>query len=127
MPRPRPLAFVLALLLAPPLAAEDLPKLSPYPGVRWEGETPEVEIDGSWLVLVAIDGTPVAEIVAFAKERHGGRWQKRFAEDLVQVLTEMGKPPGRTVTLVVRDPSGRAPSENDPLFNFRLAVSWHLD
>lgn len=28
---------------------------------------------------------------------------------------------------VVRDPSGRAASENDPLFNFRLAVSWHLD
>ena len=25
---------------------------------------------------------------------------------------------------VVRDPAGRAPSENDPLFNFRLAATW---
>lgn len=33
------------------------------------------------------------------------RWEKRFAEDLVEVLSLMGHPPGPTVSLALTDPA----------------------
>jgi hypothetical protein len=84
-----------------PIFAQEYPKLSPYPAIRWN---PEVQIDGKWLILRSIDGLTVEEIIAFAAREHESRWQKRFEEDLVQVLSEMGRVPGNSVTLVVRDP-----------------------
>jgi hypothetical protein len=80
--------------------AQNYPKLSPYSAIRWK---PEVQLDGQWHTLLSIDGVSVEEIVAFARRQYDSLWQKRFNEDLVQVLSEMGRPPGKTVTLVVRD------------------------
>jgi hypothetical protein len=81
-------------------AKSEYPKLAPYPAIRW---TPEVEIDGKWYALRSINDLPVATIVEFAKEKYDSNWVKRFNEDLVQVLTEMGHPPGETIKLVLRD------------------------
>lgn len=80
--------------------AEEYPKLSPYPAIRW---TPEVEIDGKWYALRSINDFPVATIIEFAQKQYDSLWSKRFNEDLVQVLTELGRPPGETVKLVLRD------------------------
>lgn len=77
------------------------PKLAPFTDVRWGEDTPIVEIDGQWHLLSSIDGTDVKDIVAFCQRTYGDKWQKRFGEDLVQVLTEMGHPPGDTVRLDV--------------------------
>ncbi|HZN62107.1 MAG TPA: S41 family peptidase [Planctomycetota bacterium] len=93
--------FAICLLLA-----QDYEKLAPYTGVRWVEGAPEVEIDGAWCGLLEIDGTPAAGIVEFAKKTWPRLWQKRFEEDLVEVLSKMGKPPGKTVTLRVRDAKG---------------------
>lgn len=71
-----------------------------YPSVRWG---PEVRIDGHWYGLRSIDSLPVEKILAAAKDRDADRWQRRFEEDLVQVLSEMGHKPGKSVKLVVRD------------------------
>jgi hypothetical protein len=82
------------------------PKVAPYQGVRWDGGAPEVEVKGVWYELRAIDGVPAPEIVAFAQKTYRARWQKRFEEDLVEVMSKMGHRPGSRVTLVLRDPAG---------------------
>lgn len=74
-------------------------KLAPFTDVRWGGDSPMVEIDGDWYLLLSIDELDVKAIVAFCQETYGGKWRKRFGEDLVQVLTEMGHRPGNTVRL----------------------------
>lgn len=77
------------------------PKLAPYTDVRWGGDAPVVEIDGQLHLLFSIDGIPVKDIVAFCQRTYGDKWQKRFAEDLVEVLTGMGHKPSDTVKLDV--------------------------
>jgi CubicO group peptidase (beta-lactamase class C family) len=77
------------------------PKLAPFTDVRWEEEVPVVQIDGEWHLLFSINGLDVKEIVAFCKATYGEKWQMRFGQDLVQVLTEMGHTPEDTVRLDV--------------------------
>lgn len=83
-----------------------IPKRSPFTAVEWKGEVPRVRVDGAWFDLLELDGLAAERIVAHCKERHGTRWQKRFSEDLVQVLWELGEDPGSTVSLVLRDDAG---------------------
>ncbi|MES2787990.1 MAG: serine hydrolase domain-containing protein [Planctomycetota bacterium] len=78
------------------------PKLSPFAAVRWQDSQPEVKIDGEWFKLVSLNGIPAAEIMAFSWKTNGELWKKRFEEDLVELLTRMGQPPQKTVTLVVQ-------------------------
>ncbi len=78
-------------------------KRAPYDAIRWSDDTPEVRVAGEWSELLSIDGAAVADIVEFCRKRYAGRWRKRFDEDLVQVLSEMGRPPGRSVKLQLRD------------------------
>jgi len=81
---------------------QDFPKQSPFAAVRWQEAQPEVEVGGEWYKLVSLDGIATSEIVAFGQRTYGDRWQKRFEEDLVELLALMGHPPHDTVTLVVR-------------------------
>lgn len=74
-------------------------KLAPYSAVRWEQQQPFVKIDKQWHELVSLNDVPVTEIVAFCEKTYGGRWQKRFEEDLVEVLTRMKQPPEEIVKL----------------------------
>jgi hypothetical protein len=80
----------------------DHPKRAPYTGVRWEGDEPVVKIGEEWFTLVSLDGIAAADIVAFCKRTYEDLWQKRFEEDLVEVLVGMGHEPKDTVRLVVR-------------------------
>ena len=66
------------------------------------GEEPVVEIGDEWFKLVSLDELPAFEIVAFSRRTFGNKWQKRFEEDLVELLTRMGHPPRDKVTLVVQ-------------------------
>lgn len=77
----------------------EYPKRAPFTDVRWGEDVPIVEIDGEWHLLFSIDGIEVKEIVAFCKKSYGEKWQKRFGEDLVQVLSEMGRAPKDAVKL----------------------------
>ncbi len=80
------------------------PKLAPFTAVRWtEAETPEVQVDDEWCGLEQLDGHEVPKILEFCRRQYRDRWQKRFGEDLVQVLTEMGREPGPSVTMVLVD------------------------
>ncbi len=77
------------------------PKASPFAAVRWEESQPEVQIGDAWFKLISMDDVPTSEIVAFCQRTYGDKWQKRFEEDLVEVLMIMGHAPGDEVTLVV--------------------------
>ncbi len=80
----------------------DVPKKSPFAAIRWQDNHPEVEIDGEWFRLFAIDGLATDDIIAFSQETYGDKWQKRFEEDLVELLTRMGHPPKDTVQLIIQ-------------------------
>lgn len=74
---------------------------SPFAAVRWQESQPEVKVGDEWFKLVSLDGLPASEIVTFSRRTYPDLWQKRFEEDLVEVLTGMGHEPGETVRLVV--------------------------
>ena len=84
------------------------PKRAPYGAVRWEGEQPVVKIGRQWFTLESIDGVDAADIVAFSKQNYSDKWQKRFEEDLVEVMAKMGHMPKDAVQLVVRPPRSTA-------------------
>jgi hypothetical protein len=71
-----------------------------YPPVRW---TPEVQLNDHWYALRSIDALPVEKILASAKNKDDDGWQRRFEEDIVEVLGEMGHKPGKTVRLALFD------------------------
>ena len=100
------LALTLAGIAAPALHAAGFDKLSPFSMVRWQGEQPEVEVQGKWYRLIAIDGITTERILAFCKDRYPERWDKRFCEDLVEVLHGMRHPPGDAVSLEVAELKG---------------------
>ncbi|MBI1851545.1 MAG: hypothetical protein HYR85_14485 [Planctomycetes bacterium] len=91
--------------------AGDFAKLSPFSAVRWRDAIPEVQVGATWFELVSMNGLSRSEIVDFCRERYGERWIKRFEEDLVEVLTTMGHPPGKTAALKLRDLATGAESE----------------
>lgn len=93
----------MPVLLVALAALLGFPKLAPFTAVRWSDDAPEVRVDGAWHGLASIDGTPVDEIVSTSKRKYGSKWDKRFSEDLYELLSRMGKPPGPTVELVLID------------------------
>jgi RNA polymerase sigma factor (sigma-70 family) len=84
--------------------AKDAPKrLAPFSGIRWRKDVPEVQVDGVWYELMALNDLPVAQIFAYQKgNRDKNSWKKHFSEDLVDVLTRMGHEPSDTMNLQVR-------------------------
>ena len=103
------LCFVAILLIGVPAILfiastldQGYPKKSPFAAVRWQDSQPEVQLGEEWFKLVSLDDLPAAEIVAFSRETFASRWQKRFEEDLVELLSRMGHPPQDTVKLVVQ-------------------------
>ena len=83
------------------LPTDAFPKKSPFSAVRWQDSQPEVRIDGKWFKLVSLDGIPSTDIVTFSQQTYSYKWQKRFEEDLVELLSKMGHPPQNTIDMVV--------------------------
>lgn len=105
--------FLLAFGVAAVCHTDEFPRRAPYNAVRWEGEMPSVRIGEDWGRLASIDGVAVNEIVAYCQQTYGGIWQKRFEEDLVEVLIGMEHTPGETVQLVVYEPGATQPKTLD--------------
>lgn len=107
------LAFAAALVglapAAPALAQTGFPKLAPFTAARFPDGAVEVRIDGEWVRLLAIGDTGVDELLEFARATYADRWQKRVSEDLVEVLTGLGAPPGDAVDLKVCNADGSKP------------------
>jgi hypothetical protein len=90
---------------APASIVDRFARVSPFAGLKFRGEAIDVQLqaDGPWYRLAAVSGVPAERLVAFAKEKFGAAWQKRVAEDLVEVLTGMGVNVGTKVDLAVED------------------------
>jgi len=72
--------------------------------VRWDGDTPQVQLSGTWYELVGIDSNPIGDVIAFAKKQYGGDWQRDQFEDRTEkVMSQFGHtlflPPQYIVTL----------------------------
>jgi hypothetical protein len=93
------LNIAFAFLLG--LAQEAPEKASPFTAVKWEDEKPLVQFEGDWYEFVSIDGIGREELIAACRKDSERRWQKRFSEDLVEMLKKLGKTPKATVTLVL--------------------------
>ena len=55
-----------------------------------------------WYKSARINELPIAEILKARQENYGSKYRKRFAEDLVELLTLMDHRPAETVTLEVQ-------------------------
>ena len=96
-------ALLLGALLSVAAAPnQEYSELSPFSGVRWKESVPQVQVDGTWYELIALNDLSSEKIVSFCKESYGKNWKKRFGEDLVRALTEMGHEPGTTADLELR-------------------------
>ncbi|MDB4512444.1 hypothetical protein N9096_00550 [bacterium] len=84
-------------------AGEPFPKLSPFTQVSCHDDNAVVVFSGKRYELISIDGLPAMQILEFCHKTYAARWEKRFAEDLVEVLSGMGKTVGGSVNLVLKD------------------------
>jgi C-terminal processing protease CtpA/Prc len=94
-----PFALILGLISLVPQDVDE--KSSPFDGLRWSGDQPEVQVDGTWYDPVAIDGVDVEEILTLADTWSPGR-EKRFAEDLIPILMKLEWKGDRVVDLDLR-------------------------
>lgn len=83
--------------------SQDFARLSPFTGLRFAGEDCEVQVDERWYRLLSIEGLEASRIRRFCQERYGALSEKRFAEDLVEVLAGLGKPDRVRVDLELVD------------------------
>ncbi len=86
---------------------QSAPRAAPYRAIRWQGKTAQVQIDGNWYELQAINDVSTDSIVAFSESIAEDKWQKHFEEDLVELMTRMGHQPRNTVSLSLKDSSGK--------------------
>lgn len=106
------------------------PKISPFTEVRFDGNQVWVTFDENNYRWLEIDGIQVDDILSTAKWRFGFLWQKRVAEDLVEVLWRMDHRPGDTVSLRLFDAdTNKEVTIDDAPMNAdnRFAVRWNRD
>ena len=78
-------------------------RLSPFTEVSCDDDKAMVVFSGKRLELISIDGISTKKILDFCHKTFAARWEKRFAEDLVEVLSGMGKEVGNSVNLVLKE------------------------
>ncbi len=78
--------------------------MAPYTGVRWGNDRPVIRVQEQWSTLVSVDGLPDECIMEFANSEFDEKARKRFAEDLVEVLSKPVRDPEWTVTLGLETP-----------------------
>jgi hypothetical protein len=79
------------------------PKLSPFQAIRWNNQSPQVQVNNTWYDLVAINDVPADQIVSFSASLDPDTALKHFEEDLVELLTRMDHKPGNSATLKVKE------------------------
>jgi len=86
-----------------PVLTDEFEELSPFTAVRMNGEEYEVQFESRWYRLVELNGITASELEEHCKKVFGRKAEKRFAEDLVEVLDGLGFSQARTVDLVLVD------------------------
>lgn len=106
-----------------------LKKASPFTAVKWEANQPIVQFKNDWYSFEGLGHLKKQEIVTFCKKTYGNRWQKRFSEDLVEVLNGLNYIPNKQVVLtlskngVSKEYTGTFTSENRlSCWNYNLSI-----
>jgi RNA polymerase sigma factor (sigma-70 family) len=81
-------------------------QVSPFTAVRFDGDKVLVTYSSAEYELSSINEVTSADMVVFCQNHYKDSWQKRIAEDIVVVLTDMGHAPNadHAVSLVLVDP-----------------------
>jgi hypothetical protein len=97
------LVLVTGLLaVEPPKEPEHYDKLAPFEAVRWTDGAVEVDLGGIKYELLEIQDLPVGKVLDYCREHYKPEWRKAFEEDLVEVLSKLGKPPEDSVKVRLR-------------------------
>ncbi|GMU36428.1 MAG: hypothetical protein KJ057_07595 [Phycisphaerae bacterium] len=88
----------VAYVIAAPVENE----VSPFSGVRWVDDRPEVRIEETWYQLLSIQGASTEDLIRHCRRVYADAWRKRFDEDLVRVLREMRRLTGNTAVVEAR-------------------------
>jgi CubicO group peptidase (beta-lactamase class C family) len=99
-------------------------RVAPYTGVRWENDRPIVCVKNVWYPLVSIDGIPTDRIMKFANAEFGSKARKRFAEDLVELLSKFGHEPDWTVTLGLERADGQIEELQELMTKAKRDLVW---
>jgi hypothetical protein len=81
--------------------------ISPFTMVRFDGDKVFVTYSGTNYELASVNNLPVQQVLDFSRSHYGNMWKKRFAQDLVVVLSDMGHPipSDHTIALTLLDPA----------------------
>jgi hypothetical protein len=82
-------------------------RASPFTDVQVDGDAAFVEFRGARYELVSINKASTKAILRSARHRYGHLGEKRFIEDLPEVLAGMGFAQKETVSLVLCDSNGK--------------------
>ena len=74
-------------------------KASPFDGIRWVDEQPQVQVGEDWYLPISIDGVQISRIIEKCQQRWPGQLHKRFAEDLMEAMSLLGEEPESQVSL----------------------------
>ncbi len=78
-------------------------KTAPFTDILFKGEKIEVQVDGTMYELLAINETITADqLVSASKHYDPANWQRRIAEDLVEMTNKEGLPLANIVELKLR-------------------------
>ena len=91
------LLFILGALTTLYGQQIELEKASPFTAVKWEKEQPIVKFNGEWYQFEKLDRFSKKQLLEYCMQRFGDKWQKRFSEDLIEVLNEMNYKPNKKV------------------------------
>ncbi|MEZ5964217.1 MAG: serine/threonine-protein kinase [Planctomycetota bacterium] len=102
------------------------PTLSAFSAMREDDGAIEVQVDDDvWYRLMSIDGVTSDRLVAFAQATCGPTWWKRITEDLVELMSRMGYPPGDVVDLsLVRPGDERPVAMRVPMTQAKRRMLW---
>ena len=89
--------------LEPKPSGAPFARLSPFTEVSCDEDKTVVGFAGKRYELISIDGLSTKQILDFCLKTFSTRWEKRFAEDLVEVMSGMGKEAGSSVNLVLKE------------------------
>jgi hypothetical protein len=92
------------------------PFTSPFEAIQWKDQTPQVKVDGAWYDLLAINEFSTDQLIDFCRQLDAKDWQRRFDEDLPEVMARSSHSLGDTVTLKVKTDTG----ETKTLQNVKL-------
>lgn len=76
-------------------------KTAPFGAVKSANGKTLVYVQGEWYTPVSINKIPAKDILEYCKREYEDKWLKRFSEDLVEVMEQMGKPLPQTVSVTL--------------------------